>query len=149
MFSATAVPHSYSLDEVQTDNADDVEEKTAGYSYVLKKTAPQVTETGKTQTYTFAFENTITGTTGHIAYKYWKDFGISSDSRPDLYMNLYRYLKKDLSIRNIRIRSGHPNLRNLRKASNWKQATTGKSPSLICRSLTNPEMSTVMYSKKK
>ena len=96
MFSATAVPHSYSLDEVQTDNADDVEEKTAGYSYVLKKTAPQVTETGKTQTYTFAFENTITGTTGHIAYKYWKDSGISSDSRPDLYMNLYRYLKKDL-----------------------------------------------------
>ncbi len=75
MFSATAVPHSYSLDEVQTDNADDVEEKTAGYSYVLKKTAPQVTETGKTQTYTFAFENTITGTTGHIAYKYWKDSG--------------------------------------------------------------------------
>ena len=63
----------------------------------MKKSAPQVTETSNTQTYTFAFENTITGTTSHIAYKYWKDSGISADSRPDLYMNLYRYLKKDLS----------------------------------------------------
>ena len=97
MFSATAVPYSYSLDEVSTDNASDGEEKTTGYSYILKKSAPQVTETSNTQTYTFAFENTITGTTSRIAYKYWKDSGISADSRPDLYMNLYRYLKKDLS----------------------------------------------------
>ena len=100
MFSLTAVPYSYSLDELadsssskddSTSDKDSIEE----YSYIQKKLASTATSDGKTQTYTFEFENTITGTTSHIAYKYWKDSGIGAGNRPDLYMNLYRYLKKD------------------------------------------------------
>ncbi|MDD6711852.1 MAG: SpaA isopeptide-forming pilin-related protein [Sharpea porci] len=93
MFSSTAVPHTYSLEEVQdastnTDNTN--------YSYIRKKTSSSVNETGKTQSYSFQYNNTITGTTSHVAYKYWQDPDIDKDNRPDLYFNLYQYKKSDL-----------------------------------------------------
>ena len=90
MFSSTSIPHTYNLDEIASDN-----ETANTYRYILKKAVPTVADTNIAQTYTFAFDNTITGTKSHIAYKYWQDSGIGSGNRPDLYMNLYRYLKKD------------------------------------------------------
>ena len=99
MFSSTAVPYAYNIDEVasedDTDSTADTEGTGRKYSYIRKKATPKVVDDNKTQTYTFAFTNTITGTESHIAYKYWKDSGIGAGNRPDLYMNLYRYLKKE------------------------------------------------------
>lgn len=101
-FSPAGVPHTYNLDEVplsnsDTDNdADNVNENTqTTYSYIQKKGKTEITENNKTQTYAFTFTNTAVGTINHIAYKYWKDAGVGSTNRPDLYMNLYRYLKDD------------------------------------------------------
>ena len=68
----------------------------SSYTYVQKKTQSDVTEgDGKSQLYSFEFENTITGTTSHTAYKYWKDSGIGTENRPDLYIRVYRYLLDD------------------------------------------------------
>ncbi|WP_455719637.1 Cna B-type domain-containing protein [Agathobacter sp.] len=94
MFSSTAVPYSYNVDEISSDNAN---ASGKNYSYILKKSTPVVKDNanGREQTYEFAFSNTITGTISHIAYKYWKDAGIGSANRPDLYMNLYRYKKAE------------------------------------------------------
>ena len=91
MFSSTAVPHSYNLDEVASTDSTG----TQRYSYIQRKVSATTNE-DKTQTCSFTFTNTLTCTVDHIAYKYWKDASIGASHRPDLYMNLYRYLKKDL-----------------------------------------------------
>lgn len=65
-------------------------------TYIQKKTSPEVEEDGTTQTFRFNFTNIITGETKKIAYKIWQDVGVEDkESRPDLYFQLYRYLKKD------------------------------------------------------
>lgn len=101
-FSLAGVQHTYNLDEVPLSNsntdadADNTDANTqTTYSYIQKKGKTTVTEDNKTQTYAFTFTNTAVGTIDHIAYKYWKDAGVGSTNRPDLYMNLYRYLKDD------------------------------------------------------
>ncbi|MGO5541453.1 SpaA isopeptide-forming pilin-related protein [Blautia sp. HCP3S3_H10_1] len=98
-FSSTGIPHTYNLEEVALTNPG-TDEDGAGntettYTYIQKKTATSITDDNKTQSYTFAFENTVTGTVSHVAYKYWNDAGVGASNRPDLYLNLYQYLKKD------------------------------------------------------
>ncbi len=111
MFSTVAVPYSYNLDEVAeqsenesqssiSDEGDDNQSTVSGtstkkYSYSQKKLDITSTENGKTQTITFGFENTISGTTSHTAYKFWNDAAIDITNRPDLYISVYRYLKDD------------------------------------------------------
>lgn len=90
MFSSTALVHTYNMDEIASDNT-----QTQQFSYISKKGTTSVEDQNKTQSYTFAFLNTITGRVNHVAYKYWKDPSIGAGNRPDLYMTLYRYLKSD------------------------------------------------------
>lgn len=99
-FSSMGIPHTYNLEEVALTNSGTGEEDGAGntettYTYIQKKTATSITDDNKTQSYTFAFENTVTGTVSHVAYKYWNDAGVGASNRPDLYLNLYQYLKKN------------------------------------------------------
>ncbi len=99
MFNAAGEPITYNVDEVSSDTESigdiDAIQVSGTSTYVKKKTASGVTDNGKTREYTFTFTNTINGTTSHFAYKYWKDGGIGADSRPDLHIQVYRYLKED------------------------------------------------------
>jgi hypothetical protein len=108
-YSATAEPYNYNVTEVTANTSSDdthanddsnIEEDSLSgkvniYSYSSKKLQTEVTDDGKNQSYTFNFENTLTGKTSHVAYKYWKDSSVGSDNRPDLYINVYRYLKSE------------------------------------------------------
>lgn len=90
MFSTSALPHSYNVDEVAQESTG-----TQQFRYIQKKADTEVTGNEKHQNFSFSFSNTITGTVSHEAYKYWQDPGTEIGSRPDLYLTLYRYLKKD------------------------------------------------------
>lgn len=98
MFSPDGVRLYYDIDEIPEEINDETqEESTSTLSYIQKKVAPILDSDNKTQQFTFNFENIITGTTTHVAYKHWKDAdaSITSANRPDIYFILYRYLKKD------------------------------------------------------
>lgn len=90
MFSADGERLYYNVDEIPA-------ESTPSLSYIQKKVKTEIESIDeKTQHFTFNFENTITGTTSHEAYKYWKDVSVPKTNRPDIYFILYRYLKKDV-----------------------------------------------------
>ena len=97
MFSETAVPYIYNMDELAAESTST--ENAAGnrqFSYIQKKQDVKSEDNnGKTQTFSFDFVNTISGTTDHVAYKYWKDASIGAGNRPDLYLTLYRCLRSD------------------------------------------------------
>lgn len=88
MFSSSGVLYHYDVEEKSTNVT------STDISYIMKKVST-VDGENKTQNYTFNFENTIKGTTKHIAYKYWKDVSVNPSNRPDIYFSLYRYLRKD------------------------------------------------------
>ncbi len=103
MFSESGIPYCYSMDEAIANSNTEADASTKSssvsdsrsYNYTQKKLSTTVKGSDKTQTYTFDFENTISGSCSHIAYKYWKDSSVGAENRPDLYMSLYRYLKSD------------------------------------------------------
>lgn len=98
MFSPDGVRLYYDIDEIPEEINDETQkESTSTLSYIQKKVAPILVSDNKTQKFTFNFENIITGTTTHVAYKHWKDAdaSITQSNRPDIYFILYRYLKKD------------------------------------------------------
>lgn len=95
MFSATGTPYSYSVEELAGEEAGEDEDTVRTYTYTSKLSGTSVTSSTKTCTYAFTFENTLSGTTSHTAYKYWQDAGIGASNRPDLYLTLYRYLTKE------------------------------------------------------
>ena len=87
MFTDAGVPHTYNLEEAGAlDNYISTKEPV---EFVQSALRPDCL------TYQYSFINTITGTISHTAYKVWKDQATRGDDRPDLYMTLYRYLKKD------------------------------------------------------
>lgn len=92
MFSKDGERLYYNIDEIPED---DNSENNSSVSYIQKKVQPKIDGDEKNQEFTFNFENTITGTTSHVAYKYWKDkdASIRQSNRPDIYFILYRYLK--------------------------------------------------------
>ncbi len=92
MFSNSGILHFYNIEEIPSEN-----NPNTSVAYISKKAISDQTTTGKEQSYNFNYENTITGTVSHIAYKYWKDVSVSPDSRPDIYFKLFRYLKNDES----------------------------------------------------
>lgn len=92
LFSDTGVPHTYNLEEVSG-----VETSTADPYYRCVKGDATVTphETiPDRMTYEFSFTNTLTGITSHSLHKSWKDADSGGYERPDLYLTLYRYLKR-------------------------------------------------------
>ncbi|MGN0677228.1 MAG: Cna B-type domain-containing protein, partial [Ruminococcus sp.] len=90
MFSNSGILHFYNIEEIPSEN-----NLNTSVAYISKKSISEPITNGKEQSYKFNYENTITGTVSHIAYKYWKDVSVSPDSRPDIYFKLYRYLKND------------------------------------------------------
>lgn len=82
----------YNMEEIPKE----VKERQTVY-YIERKVSAEVDEndpeSNKKQKFNFGFENTITGTVRHVAYKYWKDDAVGKDNRPDIYMNLKRYIK--------------------------------------------------------
>ncbi|MCR5293886.1 MAG: Cna B-type domain-containing protein, partial [Lachnospiraceae bacterium] len=88
MYNNIGYLHTYNLEEVTQHASGSVE-------YLQRKVASMGTDDNASrQTYQFSYTNTITGSIDHVAYKVWKDEGIGPDHRPDLYLTLYRYLKK-------------------------------------------------------
>lgn len=81
----------YNIEEVVQTNTG-----TSSVCYLQKKASPVVTSNGDIQTFEFNFTNVISGETRKVAFKYWQDSGIpDKESRPDLYFQLYRYLKSE------------------------------------------------------
>lgn len=88
MFTESGTVHAYNMDEAASDS------RNPNVYYLQKKVETKVSASdSKAQTYSFRYENTITGLTSHVAYKYWKDSMIDGHSpeRPDLFFKLYRY----------------------------------------------------------
>ncbi len=93
MFDAAGEPYIYSIEE-EVEGTDTIE-GSGTTTYTSKKTVSAIEDTGKERTYEVQFTNTAYGTTSHFAYKYWKDAGIGADNRPDLRIEVYRYLRVD------------------------------------------------------
>ena len=93
MFDAAGEPYVYSIEEEV--NGTDTIGGSGTTTYTSKKTVSPIEDTGKERTYKVQFTNTAYGTTSHFAYKYWKDAGIGADNRPDLRIEVYRYLRDD------------------------------------------------------
>lgn len=93
MFNAAGEANSYTIDEVLGD--DNAIQGSNSTTYTNKKTVSSIEDTGKNRTYKVEFANTANGTISHFAYKYWKDAGTGANNRPDLRIEVYRYLKDE------------------------------------------------------
>lgn len=90
MFADNGTVYVYNMEEVMVPAGDDIHK--VGY-YQRKSDLPTEGGDDKTKIFSFQYENTISGTTQHVAYKIWKDAGSSASLRPDIYLTLWRYEK--------------------------------------------------------